>query len=43
MLRTQYGVHNLQWLLNDENIGAEIKRHIQVLVEFVTESLEDPS
>jgi len=34
-LRTQYGVHNLKWLLMDEAIGDDVKRNIHILVDLL--------
>ena len=35
VLRTQYGVQNLRFILADENAGGDIKAHIKILVEYL--------
>ena len=35
VLRTQYGIQNLRFILSDENTGDDIKVHIKILVEYL--------
>jgi len=35
VLRTQYGVGSLKWLMADANVTDDVKRHIQVLLDYL--------
>ena len=38
MLRMQYGIGSLKWLMADDNVPDEPKRHIQLLIDYLSDN-----